>query len=138
MLRAYVRQDDRLVASDLDVTAVPPEMERAVWYNLTDPTKAEDQFVESCLGIDIPTRAEMDDIEPSARLYNEDESELILNSPEGVAGLEWLVALEHEHKVVVPGTAVKSSSMAERCAAGAVENTLSLEFWVAQIVPFSA
>jgi magnesium transporter len=77
MLRAYVRQDDRLVASDLDVTAVPPEMERAVWYNLTDPTKAEDQFVESCLGIDIPTRAEMDDIEPSARLYNEDGAEFM-------------------------------------------------------------
>jgi magnesium transporter len=77
MLRAYVRQDDRLVASDLDVTSVPPEAERAVWYNLTNPTKAEDQFVESCLGIDIPTRAEMDDIEPSARLYNEDGAEFM-------------------------------------------------------------
>ena len=77
MLRAYVRQDDRLMASDLDVTTVPPQMERAVWYNLTDPTKAEDQFVESCLGIDIPTRAEMDDIEPSARLYNEDGAEFM-------------------------------------------------------------
>lgn len=52
-------------------------MERAVWYNLTDPTKAEDQFVESCLGIDIPTRAEMDDIEPSARLYSEDGAEFM-------------------------------------------------------------
>ena len=77
MLRAYVRQDDRLIASDLDVTAVPPQMERAVWYNLTDPSKAEDQFVESCFGIDIPTRAEMDDIEPSARLYNEDGAEFM-------------------------------------------------------------
>src|SRR3569833_2962967 len=77
MLRAHVRQDDRLVASDLDVSAVSPEAERAGWYNLTDPTKAEDHFVESCLGIDIPTRAEMDDIEPSARLYNEDGAEFM-------------------------------------------------------------
>ncbi|HEV8635934.1 MAG TPA: extracellular solute-binding protein [Chloroflexota bacterium] len=49
-----------------------------------------------------------------ARLYNEDESELVLNSPEGVAGLEWLVALEHEHKVAVPGTAVRKSAEASK------------------------
>ncbi|HEY3111879.1 MAG TPA: extracellular solute-binding protein, partial [Chloroflexota bacterium] len=49
-----------------------------------------------------------------ARLYNDDESELILNSPEGVAGLEWLVALEHEHKVAVPGTAVRKSAEASK------------------------
>ena len=77
MLRAYIRQDDRLIASDVDVAAAEPLAGSAVWYNLTDPTKAEDDFVESCLGIDIPTRAEMDDIEPSARLYNEDGAEFM-------------------------------------------------------------
>jgi magnesium transporter len=77
MLRAYIRQDDRLIASDVDVAAVEPLAAAAIWYNLTDPTKAEDDFVESCLGIDIPTRAEMDDIEPSARLYNEDGAEFM-------------------------------------------------------------
>ena len=77
MLRAYIRQDDRLVASDIDATAPASLAGSAVWYNLTDPTKAEDDFVESCLGIDIPTRAEMDDIEPSARLYNEDGAEFM-------------------------------------------------------------
>jgi magnesium transporter len=77
MLRAYLRQDDRLVATDIDVTTDSAMADAAVWFNLTDPTKAEDQFVESCLGIDIPTRAEMDDIEPSARLYNEDGAEFM-------------------------------------------------------------
>ncbi len=78
MLRAYIRQDERLIASDLDTTAdTPLNGAAAVWYNLTNPTKAEDDFVESCLGIDIPTRAEMDDIEPSARLYNEDGAEFM-------------------------------------------------------------
>src|SRR3954469_17489999 len=77
MLRAYIRQGDRLIASDLDVSGVEPLADAAIWYNLTDPTKAEDDFVESCLGIDIPTRAEMDDIEPSARLYNEDGAEFM-------------------------------------------------------------
>ncbi|MEO7223326.1 MAG: magnesium/cobalt transporter CorA [Devosia sp.] len=77
MLRAYLRQDDRLVPTDIDTSAETPTAAAAVWYNLTNPTKAEDQFVESCLGIDIPTRAEMDDIEPSARLYNEDGAEFM-------------------------------------------------------------
>ena len=77
MLRAYIRQDNRLVPADIDTTADAPEIASAVWYNLTNPTKAEDDFVESCLGIDIPTRAEMEDIEPSARLYNEDGAEFM-------------------------------------------------------------
>jgi magnesium transporter len=77
MLRAYIREDDRLVAADIDAAADVPHAGQAVWYSLTDPTKAEDDFVESCLGIDIPTRAEMDDIEPSARLYTEDGGEFM-------------------------------------------------------------
>jgi magnesium transporter len=77
MLRAYIRQDERLIASDVDTAAEAPLAGAAVWYNLTNPTKAEDDFVEQCLGIDIPTRAEMDDIEPSARLYNEDGAEFM-------------------------------------------------------------
>ncbi|MBI4920374.1 MAG: magnesium/cobalt transporter CorA [Devosia nanyangense] len=77
MLRAYIRENDRLVATDIDIAAGETPLGAAVWYNLTDPTRAEDDFVESCLGIDIPTRAEMDDIEPSARLYNEDGAEFM-------------------------------------------------------------
>lgn len=45
-----------------------------------------------------------------ARFFNEDETAVILNSPEGVAGLEWAVALEKEHKVAVPGTAVRKAT----------------------------
>ena len=47
-----------------------------------------------------------------ARLFNADETEVILNSPEGVAGLEWLVALENDHKVAVPGTAIRKAQEA--------------------------
>ncbi len=77
MLRAYFRQDDRLVAADVDVAAAPSEAATAIWYSLADPSKAETGFVESRLGIDIPTRAEMDDIEPSARLYTEEGAEFM-------------------------------------------------------------
>lgn len=49
-----------------------------------------------------------------ARMFNEDETEVVLNSPEGVAGLEWVVALEHEHKVAVPGSAVRKAAEADQ------------------------
>jgi len=42
-----------------------------VWFDLLQPTQEEDRFVEEALGIDIPTRAEMREIEPSNRFYQE-------------------------------------------------------------------
>jgi multiple sugar transport system substrate-binding protein len=47
-----------------------------------------------------------------ARLFNEDETEVILNSPEGVEGLQWLIDLENVHKVAVPGTAIRKAQEA--------------------------
>jgi multiple sugar transport system substrate-binding protein len=49
-----------------------------------------------------------------ARLFNEDETEVILNSPEGVDGLQWLIDLEKVHKVAVPGTAIRSAAEANQ------------------------
>ncbi len=45
--------------------------EDIVWIDLLDPTPDEDRFVEQLLGIEIPTRAELKDFEPSSRLYIE-------------------------------------------------------------------
>jgi magnesium transporter len=42
-----------------------------VWIDLLQPTPDEDKFVEDALQIDIPTRAEMREIEPSNRFYQE-------------------------------------------------------------------
>ncbi|MGN7292139.1 magnesium transporter CorA family protein [Rhizobium sp. SAFR-030] len=42
-----------------------------VWIDLIDPSPDEDHYVESLLGIDVPTRDELKDIEPSSRLYVE-------------------------------------------------------------------
>jgi magnesium transporter len=43
----------------------------ALWIDLIEPTRAEDLAVEAHLGISIPTREEMQDIEPSSLLYSE-------------------------------------------------------------------
>jgi magnesium transporter len=42
-----------------------------IWIDLMQPTPEEDRFVEEVLGVDIPTRAEMREIEPSNRFYQE-------------------------------------------------------------------
>jgi magnesium transporter len=45
--------------------------ETTVWLDLLNPTPEDDAYVEKCLGISIPTRAEMRQIEASNRLYTE-------------------------------------------------------------------
>ncbi|MBI1651228.1 magnesium transporter CorA family protein [Hyphomicrobium sulfonivorans] len=43
----------------------------SVWIDLLQPTSDEDRFAEEALGVDIPSRAEMREIEPSNRFYYE-------------------------------------------------------------------
>jgi magnesium transporter len=42
-----------------------------LWIDLLEPTREEDLLVEAHMGIQIPTREEMQDIEPSSLLYTE-------------------------------------------------------------------
>lgn len=49
-----------------------PVPEEAVWLDLLNPDRAEEAAVERMLGIDVPTREEMQEIEPSSRLYEGD------------------------------------------------------------------
>lgn len=43
-----------------------------LWIDLLNPTVEEDHAAEACLGISVPTKEDMKEIEPSARLYDED------------------------------------------------------------------
>lgn len=42
-----------------------------LWIDLFDPTREEEKGVEALLGLSVPTRQEMSEIEDSARLYQE-------------------------------------------------------------------
>lgn len=42
-----------------------------VWIDLLNPTAAEEEIIERALGLDVPTRAEMREIEVSNRFYTE-------------------------------------------------------------------
>ena len=52
--------------------AAPDTDSRAVWTDLLAPTSEEEAALEAELGIDLPTRDDMREIEPSARIYSED------------------------------------------------------------------
>jgi len=43
----------------------------ATWIDLEEPTHAEEQLVERCIKVDVPTQAELAEIEPSSRLYEQ-------------------------------------------------------------------
>ena len=63
MLNLYTLQHERLAPVHGDVD-LPQD---AVWIDLLTPTGDEEARVERLLGIDIPTREEMAEIEESSR-----------------------------------------------------------------------
>lgn len=70
MLTVFVPRPNGLIAAELDPGAqLPPD---ALWIDLREPTPEEEQLVEKALGIDVPTREEMREIEASNRFYEED------------------------------------------------------------------
>ncbi|MEA2969682.1 MAG: magnesium transporter [Alphaproteobacteria bacterium] len=88
MLRAYRREDCRLVPTELDLTShsPPADASGALWLDLITPTREEVHFAEHLLGISIPTQEEAQEIEVSARLYHEDGAEFMTMT--GVSQLE--------------------------------------------------
>src|SRR5215471_9018321 len=88
MLSVYRRQDDHLVPAEMQVTAqsVSAEAAGALWIDLINPSRSEDQFIERLLGVSIPTKEEAQEIEVSARLYHEDGAEFMTMT--GVSKLE--------------------------------------------------
>jgi magnesium transporter len=69
MLQVFSPQDGK--ATTLVVTADTVLPETARWIDLFQPTEAEETLVERALGIDVPTREEMKEIEETSRLYRE-------------------------------------------------------------------
>src|SRR3954454_9185602 len=68
MLSIYVPHGTSLERRAVESGAVPDE---AVWIDLITPTVSEDKMVEELLGVAVPTREEMQEIEVSSRLYVE-------------------------------------------------------------------
>ena len=69
MLNVFVPQPQGLARVDPGSPASIPD--NAVWIDLLEPTVEEEKFVEATLGVDVPTREEMREIETSNRLYED-------------------------------------------------------------------
>lgn len=68
MLRCFARTADQLTFVD----SAESSALNIIWYDLLNPAPGEDKIIEHAIGAEIPTRDEMKEIEPSARLYHED------------------------------------------------------------------
>jgi magnesium transporter len=69
MLTVYAATATGLKRVAVETGARLPD--EAVWLDLLDPTPEEDRLVEAAVGVAVPTREEMAEIEVSSRLYVE-------------------------------------------------------------------
>src|SRR5437870_9152964 len=69
MLSVYVPQGACLERIPVEPGKNVPDS--AIWFDLVTPTLAEDKLLERHLGIGVPTREEMQEIEVTSRLYVE-------------------------------------------------------------------
>ena len=68
MIRGYESYNGRLRTVDDTLQS----LHSVVWVDLISPSREEEELLESRLGVDIPAREEMEEIEVSSRLYYEE------------------------------------------------------------------
>ena len=57
-----------------DDSAAAEALAGAVWVDLLEPTEEDEALIERVLSLDVPTRDELKDIEPSSRLYTDEKA----------------------------------------------------------------
>lgn len=85
MIAVYRAEAGKLILAKDDSLE---DLTDVVWIDLHDPTSAEEKAVEAALNVDIPTREDMQEIEVSSRLYDENGvlflTAQVIASPEAV------------------------------------------------------
>src|SRR5215213_7994675 len=71
MMTFYGLRQGRLVRLDHASASGLPASADVLWIDLFDPSREDERAVETLLGLAVPTRQEMAEIEESARLYEE-------------------------------------------------------------------
>ncbi|EPR43955.1 Mg2 transporter protein CorA family protein [Desulfovibrio sp. X2] len=72
MITMYAEREGRWLAGNVEADKPFALPDGAVWLDMSSPTEEEKRLVGAALGIEIPSRAEMEEIEVSSRLYQED------------------------------------------------------------------
>ena len=73
MITAYLQYEHSIQSVEINADNVTL-LSQALWIDMMDPTKEEEKIIEKIMNIDIPTKREMQEIEPSDRLYKEDNA----------------------------------------------------------------
>jgi magnesium transporter len=85
MIAVYRAEAGKLIAAADDRL---DDLKDVVWIDMHDPKPTEEQAVEAALNVDIPTREDMQEIEVSSRLYDENGALFltaqVIASPEAV------------------------------------------------------
>jgi magnesium transporter len=67
VIKFHIADKGTLYSGPPDLThPVPPEV---LWIDICSPTRAEEAELERALGLDVPTREEISEIEQTSRLY---------------------------------------------------------------------
>lgn len=78
MITAYRSNGEAMVLSlDHPLQTLSADI---VWLDLNCPTREEDDYAERLTGIDVPTRQDLKDIEPSSRLYTDGKATYLTGS----------------------------------------------------------
>lgn len=110
-------------------------IQNALWIDLFDPTADEEHSLEEALHLQIPTRAEMREVESSSALYREDHATFVtvravLRDPEQQPRLTSITLVRTEQVLVTVryGTPKSFSEFASRVgkATAQVEGSLSV------------
>ncbi|MCP0914898.1 MULTISPECIES: magnesium/cobalt transporter CorA [Legionella] len=73
MVVIYLQTQAGIQAEELSLQDTE-KLESAVWIDLIHPTQEEEHALEQYLKLDIPTKKEVEEIEPSSRLYFENNA----------------------------------------------------------------
>jgi magnesium transporter len=79
MLNVFTLANGRLFQEEIDSLAALADL-RPVWVDLENPSAAEKGWIQQRFGLGIPSDAVDDDLEESARFYEEDNGELHIRS----------------------------------------------------------
>ena len=79
MLNVFTLSQGRLVQAEIEPLAALALLQ-PVWVDLESPSEEEKSWVQQCFGLSIPAGVIDDDLEESARFYEEDNGELHIRS----------------------------------------------------------
>lgn len=70
MIEHHLLSPDGLKSAE----GAPPSLDGCLWIDLCNPTRWEERLIEEQVGVQVPTRQEMAEIEESSRLYLDGEA----------------------------------------------------------------